>query len=269
MKNILFWVSAFLVFVFWPVSFVLANLSSGAPFLFALLVILTDWLLILRKYKYHFFLYLLLPLIHPGFLLIPVLALFVTVIPKKASLIAYLVLLIIVSMFSFKTFFAGSILAPDLLATDTLVKKISLIPSRNLARIFYNKTTVFQQKFRSNLFMSLDTNNYFFSRHPQEIGQNLNKFPYPAIIPFLIGLYFIFQNPNKKWIVSIFSIIIFSIAFLNDQDRFDLLLHLPISLLCFYGLRKLKDDYGSIFLIFTAVFIPISLVELFRLFIYR
>lgn len=258
--------------VFWPISFVMANADTWPIFVIAPVILIIDWVLYLKKFKYHYFLYLILPLIHPAYLVFPVIAILLNIKDvKKVSLTIYTVLFIFISFFSYKTFYAHSIFTPDPLAWDTLNKKISLIPNRNLARIYENKTTISQEKFKANTFLSLDLNNYFFSLHPREEGnnQNLNKYPYLAIIPFLLGLFFILENVHKKWLITVFTAAVLSLGFINNQDRYDLLIFLPVSLLCFYGLRKLANAFGIFFWIFSAAFIPITLIELTRIIVFK
>lgn len=272
MKKVSFWISTGLIFAFWPISFILANTQSWFVFAASASVLIIDWVLYLKKFEYHYFLYLILPIIHPTYLVFPLVA----VLPnlnhqKKVPLVIYAVILIAISLFSYKTFYAYSIFTPDPLAKDTLIKKISLIPSRNLARVFENKTTVSQEKFKANTFLFLDPNNYFFSLHPREIGdnQNLVKYPYLAIIPFLLGLYYILENIHKRWLITIFIAAIVSLGFINNPDRYDLLLYLPISMLCFYGLKKLTDVSNVWCWIFSIVFIPVSLIELVRIIVFK
>lgn len=268
MKNLIFWTSTILIFIFWPLSFVLSNQSNSFIFIIAALVLLVDWLLYLRKYQYHYYTYLVLPLIHPAYLFFPVIAiLFYWSDIKKMSLVIYAVILIFISLFSWKTFYAYSIFTPDPLAFDTLNKKISLIPSRNLARLYHNKTDIFQDKFKDNIFTSLDQNNYFFALHPREIfeNQNLQKFSFPAIIPFLMGLYFLVKSKDGTWIVSTLLAGIFSIALINNQDKFDLILYLPISLICLVGLRKIFTLHQAYYLLFFFIFLPLSVMELARI----
>lgn len=267
MKKLILIISSLLILIFWPISFISANSHSWVPFFLALVILVVDWLLWSKKFKYHYYLYLLLPLIHPVYLIFPLVIFFMNLQKiGRFSLIVYIVLLIILTTFSWKTFYAYSIFTPDPLAQDTLIKKISLIPNRHLARVFENKTTVYQDKFKSNIFTSLDLNNYFFSLHPREIGdnQNLTKYSYLTLIPFLIGLFFLYDSPNKKWIVVVFIATVITVAFINNQDRFDILLYLPVSLICLHGLRKLLDIQAVLFWIFTLVFISISFIELLR-----
>jgi len=273
MKKIIFWISVVLTSIFWPISFILANRHGWEPFVFAALVLVADWVLYLKKFKFHQFLYLILPIIHPVYLFFPLIA-FVFNFRSIHTLLAkvsYLVILLFVSALSLKIFYAYSIFTPDPLATDTIIKKISLIPNRNLARLYENKTTVFQEKFRSNAFESLDLNNYFFSFHPREIGgnQNLTKFSYLTLFPFLFGLFYVFKNSHRRWIFSIFISSAISLAFINNQDRFDFILYLPIMLLAYSGIKKLFSLNSSFYLFISAIFIPLSFVELIRLFVFK
>lgn len=185
------------------------------------------------------------------------------------SLVTYAVVLIFISLFSWKTFYAYSIFTPDPLAFDTLNKKISLIPNRNLARLYHNKTDIFQDKFKANVFTALDPNNYFFALHPREIfeNQNLQKLSFPAIIPFLVGLYFLVKSKDRRWIVTTLLAGIFSIALINNPDKFDLILYLPISLICLVGLRNIFTFRPIYYLLFSFIFLPLSVMELARIFL--
>ncbi|EKD53322.1 MAG: hypothetical protein ACD_61C00071G0010 [uncultured bacterium] len=272
MKTFLFWISAVLILAFWPLSFILSNSDSWVPFILAASLVLLDYFLFRTGNKLRYFIYLLLPLIHPAYLLIPFLIFLLNIKNfDKTGLFIFSFLLFLVSLFSWKTFYAYSIFTPDPLAKDTLIKKISLIPNRNLARIFENKTTVFQNKYKANLFVSLDPNNYFFALHPRESGdnQNLIKYSYLAIIPFLLGLFYLKDSRDKAWLVSVFLAMVLSISFINNQDRFDILLCVPVSIMSIFGLKKLKTLSAKYFLIFSVVFVLISFIELARIIIYR
>ena len=268
MKKIFLGISIALILAFWPMSFLLANKQSFIIYTLALAILLIGWILYLKKIKYYYFVYLVLPLIHPAYLVFPFVAIIFIVRNSKKSLLAiYSSILIFISIFSYKTFYAYSIFTPDPLAIDTISKKNSLIPNPLLGKLFENKTTVFQVKFKSNFFVSMDINNYFFSLHPQEMGnnQNLNKYPYLAIIPFLIGLFYIMDNRQKKWIISSFLTAAFSLAFINNQDKFDIILYLPITLICIFGLIKLSKISNKFYWLFTLVFISISTIEFVRI----
>lgn len=273
MKKLIFWTSTGLIFTFWPISFYLANTQTWQVFTVAAIVLIADWFLYLKEYQYHYFLYLILPLIHPVYLVFPIIFLFLNFknFSKPFTLVSYLLILIVISLFSYKTFYVYSIFTPDPLAKDTLIKKISLIPNRNLARIYENKSTVFLEKYKANIFIYLDPNNYFFSLHPREIGdnQNLNKYSFLTIIPFLIGLFFIVENIHKKWILNTTIATFLTISFINNPDRYDLIVFMPISLICFHGLRKLSRVSNIYFWLFSIAFIPISIIELIRVIVFK
>jgi|WetSurMetagenome_2_1015567.scaffolds.fasta_scaffold41667_2 hypothetical protein len=274
MKNILLWIITFLTITFWPLSLILANGQTWAVYLLASAVILVDWFLYLKKFPYHYFVYLVLPLIHPVFLIFPFAMLLFNFrdLKKPFFLASYGLILVVVSLLSYKTFYNYSIFTPDPLAWDTLNKKISFIPNSYMAKIFENRTTIAQNKFKSNFFLSLDLNNYFFSMHPREImgdNQNLNKFPYLAIIPFLLSLFFIPENKHKKWLLTTIFAAVITLGFINNPDKFDILIFVPFFLLCFYGLKKITTLPNLYFWLFSLLFIPTSIIELLRIIVYK
>jgi hypothetical protein len=267
MNKLLFGVSAFLIFVFWPISFYLANRQVWLVFAASTLVIVLNWVLYTQKVKYHYFIYLILPLLHPVFLFVPIISIIFHLkgISSK-TLAAYAGILMLLILLTFKSFYAYSIFTPDPLAKDTLIKKISLISARNLARVYENRFTIPLEKFKSNIFESLDINNYFFAYHPQELGssQNLIKFSYLTIMLFIFGIYYLNENIHKKWLLStIFSSIV-SLALINNQDRYESLLYVPVSLVCFYGLKKIVTSNNYLSKFFMVIYILISLTELIR-----
>lgn len=268
MKNPLLWLSAILIGIFWPVAIIGANPDGWLSYVLVLSVVTASWLLYKKGFRQHFFLFLLLPMIHPAYLFFPVFfILFYLKETPKILLLIFAIALIATVFFSWKTFYAYSIFTPDPLSFDTLNKKISLIPSRNLARLFHNKTDLYQDKFKANVFTSLDQNNYFFALHPREIfeNQNLNKFPYPALIPFLIGLFYLASYIHKKWIISVILAGILSIAMINNQDKFDIILYLPIFLICLLGLKKVFTLPQKSYFMFSSILIFLSFIELLRL----
>ncbi len=267
MNKLLFGVSAFLIFVFWPISFYLANRQVWLLFITSTLVIVLNWVLYTKKIQYHYFLYLILPLFHPVFLFVPVILIifYIKEVPIKA-LVAYAGILTLLFLFTFKSFYAYSIFTPDPLAKDTLIKKISLIPNRNLARVYENRFTVPLEKFKSNIFESLDLNNYFFAFHPQELGsgQNLIKFSYLTIMLFIFGIYYLNKNIHRKWLLSTILSSMLSLALINNQDKYESLLFVPVSLVCFYGLKRISTNNNYLSNIFMVIYILISLTELIR-----
>ncbi len=270
MKNNISWIVLILTLLFWPISFISNNQHTWLPFFVALFILGIDYLLFTKKNENRYFLYLLLPLVHPGYLIFPFVAIFLNFKKiKLVPLLLYIAMLIILAFKLWGPFYSSSIFIKDPLALDSLSKKITLIPSRNLARIFENKTTPYQEKYMANIFISLDLNNYFFALHPQEVGgnQNLNKYPFLAIIFFLVGLFSIPDEKSKTWLYSIFLSSVLSLAFLSNQDKLDLIMYLPISLLIYNGLNKIKKNSYSQYLLFLLVYIPFTLFDFIRLLI--
>jgi hypothetical protein len=198
MKNNIFWIVLILTLLFWPISFISNNQNTWLPFFIALFILGIDYLLFTKKYENRYFLYLLLPLVHPGYLIFPFIAILLNL--KKIKVVPLLLYIAMLTILAFKLwspFYSSSIFIKDPLALDTLSKKITLIPNRNLARIFENKTTHYQEKYMANIFISLDLNNYFFARHPQEVGgsQNLNI---SLFVNYYFTCRFIFNSRRKE-----------------------------------------------------------------------
>lgn len=271
MKKNLFWVSVIFVVIFWPLSFLISNKLAWYSYFLATSILILDYFLYSLNYQYHYFLYLVFPLIHPAYLLCPFFALPLIINTNKntqKNILIYGIILFCIAIFSWKPFLNSSIFIPDLLAKDTLIKNISLIPNRQFARIFENKASIPLKKLKTNIFESFDLNNHFFAFHPQELsmGQNLTKFSFLTIVPFLIGLFFVNEQKQKKWLLFVLFFTIISIGFINNQNKFDLLLFVPISIICIHGLKKIyssKNQYLA--WLFLIVYISGSVLEFLRL----
>lgn len=267
MKNLLYWIVILLTISIWPISFWLSNTRDGFLLLIPSTLIVLDLFFIINRFQYHYFIYLLLPLIHPAFLLFPLFYLLFNLQSySRFPQVVYLIIFLLISIINFRNFYAYSIFTPDPLASDTLIKKISLIPNRNLARVFENKTTIFQDKFKDNIFVSLDPNSYFFAYHPRELGngQNLFKFPFLSLIFFTIGLYSLSKFQYQKWLISIIISCVFSIALINNQDRFDIFLCVPVSIICLIGINKLFERPSKLSLLIALFFVSTSIFEVLR-----
>ncbi len=240
MKQLIYSLSATLVLVFWPLSLIISNQTDWTTFALPALVILFDYFLYQKGFKYS----------HLVLLLIPLAVLFS----------------------SPKAFYTYSVFTPDPLRFDTLIKKINLIPNRNLARVFENKTTVPVEKYLSNLFLELELNNYFFALHPREIigeNQGLQKFPFLALFPFLYGLFLLPKHKDSKWIITIFIISILAVSFINNPDKFDFVLYLPVSLICLLGIKAFINHSPKLSLLIFPPFLLISLFELARIIVFK
>lgn len=240
MKNILYLISAFLILIFWPLSIIISNTESWFIYVFPALVVFVDYLLFKKNVSFH-----------------------------------HLVLLVIpftILLTSPKAFYTYSIFTPDPLKFDTLIKKINLIPNRSLSRVFENKLTVPMEKFTGNSFVFFDLNNYFFSLHPRELvreNQNLQKYSFLTIIFFLYGLFLLPKNTNIWWILNIAAISIFCLSLINNPDKYDFVLYLPISLIALNGLKQFSNNYSKLSFLCLPCFILISSIELIRIVILR
>ncbi len=134
--------------------------------------------------------------------------------------------------------FTKTIFQQDYQAKQRILEKINLYPTIFLARVYQNKARIYLDKASNNLLALTDLNNYFFGFHPKQIigNQNLKKFPFVSIIFFLTGLYFFNRLKHKKLILQITIPSLIYLTLLENFDRIDILLWLPISLVILGGL---------------------------------
>ena len=159
--------------------------------------------------------------------------------------------------FQFNTL-TKTVFVNDYQAEQRILDKINLYPTVFFARVYQNKGRIYLDKITDNFFALADPSNYFFGFHPREIigNQNLKKFPLVSIIFFLTGLYYFKSLKHKKFILIYSSISLFYLSILENFDRGDFLLWLPITLIILHGLNinyknKYWDYIALIFWIFT------------------
>lgn len=147
----------------------------------------------------------------------------------------------------------------DYQAEQRILEKINLYPTVFFARVYQNKARIYLDKASNNFLALTDLNNYFFGFHPRQIigNQNLKKFPFVSIIFFLAGLYFFNRLKYKKLILQITIPSLIYLMLLDNFDRIDVLLWLPISLVILGGLdivslSKYWKYTASAFWIFTV-----------------
>lgn len=243
MKNILFWflftISAFC----WPYQFFVKNPHQWYQFAAVSLLVFASFVLYQKKSRLYQFTYLAFPLINLEYIFIPALAIPLIVLKSLNKIFAglYLAALILIASIGVAKGVPATVFSHSPLEVDHLIKRVSLVPDRQIGRIFFNKLTLVSEKYKSNLFSLLDQNNYFFEFHPREIpeNQNLAKFPPLALLIFLYSLIYLYECVYFYWFVESFTIYIFSLAFLSNFDKFDVVLWLPISLVLYLGLKKI------------------------------
>jgi len=120
-------------------------------------------------------------------------------------------------------------------------KKLALDTSQ-LKRFYYNKMTIYKDRYLKNFLVLMDLNNYFFAMHPREDVTGVDyrfKYPFWTII-FLISTIGVTVK-NKKyikiWLIILVEILILS--FFKKVDGLDFILFIPISWLLILGVINL------------------------------
>ena len=262
-----------LIFLFWPISLVRQNsFNSLTPILLCLLIFTISYVLRQSKDRYHYFLYLVLPIINVNLLLFPLFyGLFNVRYLKKDCLgQIYLILSIVLLFALFTKFLDKSIFAYGELDIYNLNLKRGLLGYGILARSLYNKAWLFLNKILSNFFSLTDINNYFFAFHPREsvlTNQNLVKYSFSTLPYFVVGMFNIRKFKMSSWYITCLISLIFSLSFLKNFDINDFVPWLFLSLICVNGYKiTVKKPNCLTYLLFFA-FLSLSFWQLLRLFV--
>lgn len=178
----------------------------------------------------------------------------------------FVVPLLLVFFIQLKSLSGNTIFTYDPLSYDTQVKKMSQIPNRLLGRLVQNKYLLYLDKFSGNFFFNLDLNNYFFALHPRETGnnQNLNKFPFFALILFLFGLVKCFSTSRKKYLLFFLGLIVY-LSFWANQDKADFILWPLILMFLFEGDTFLENKFPRLsppFYLFGTLFAALDFIRI-------
>ncbi len=117
-------------------------------------------------------------------------------------------------------------------------KKLSLDTS-GLKRFYYNKTTIYKERYLKNFLVLIDLNNYFFEMHPREDVAGVDyrfKYPFWTIILLIPAIKTTINNKKKYlkiWLIFLFEILVLS--FFKKVDGWDFILFIPISCLLILG----------------------------------
>ncbi len=265
-----------LILVIFPISLFFTNtFGNFTHYIIPAILVVISYLLFTRSYKYYFIPIFIIPFIEPKFVLLPLILSLLNLNKKNLMPIILSTALLIIF---FKPFFGQTVLVRNRDAEQKIIQKSNLYNSVILARIFQNKPRYYIDGFTSNLSENLDLNNYFFGFAPRQIrvdDQNLINFPFLSLPFFIIGLYYLNKNKNKKFILAISIAILISLSILTNYDRNDFISWVPMSLIIIYGLNifeeKIKTSKNK-YLIFTsfswqALLIVFSSIEILRLFI--
>lgn len=268
------------ILIFWPVSLIIHNQNSE------LITFLTPAILLALTYNYYskncwYYVLplLLIPAIAPKLTLFPVLFLlfdyFVNYHPEFSSgskkkilkgvqndniRVVFVIISIVLIAINWPQFKGQTVFTSDYEAQQLVIRNQQLYPTPLTARIFHNKFRIVGDKVVSNFFELTDPNNYFFGFAPRQVigNQNLQKFPFLTIVPFLWGLYYISQSKDKRFIILATTASLINLSLLTLYDKNDFVLYVPFVLIMINGLQainsyRFKNVFYVIFLCFSVI----------------
>ncbi len=158
-----------------------------------------------------------------------------------------------------------TIFVQDYQAEQKILRDTKLYKTPFMARLFHNKVRIPLDKFNNNLFALIDPNNYFFGFAPRQIAENQNliKFPFAALPFVLLGIWKLGSYKHKKLVILSFSFGVLALSLLENFDKYDLILWLPISLVFIHGVNSAQSKPKS--KIFYLFFIILASIELIRI----
>ncbi len=124
--------------------------------------------------------------------------------------------------------------------SQAFVEKLSLTTSP-VKRAYYNKATLYLNRYFANLVNLLDSNNYFFNSHPRgDVSYFVyrQKFPYLYIFPLILGL-FTYIDSKKNKLLFIAAFYLFLLSFFENTDFLDFGLFFLINYFIYLGLKRL------------------------------
>jgi hypothetical protein len=258
----------------WPLNIYLANIQPDFVTYLIPVVLLTISFFLYKKYPGYY----LIPIVFIGLFekkLLPLPIIFclfelLNKFNKKTLTLAAISLLLL--LFNIPAYRGQTVFNKDYEAEQLILRNIHLYPNPLIARIFQNKPRIYINKVTDNFFALTDPNNYFFGFHPRPItvtNQNLFKYPFLAIIFFLYGIFYISECKNKKFIIFAFLSSLISLMVLQNFDRNDFILWLPISLVIVHGIGKLSLKNRKVFITISVLLILFALPEFLRSFIQK
>lgn len=157
-----------------------------------------------------------------------------------------------------------TIFIEDYQAEQKNIRDKKLYQSPSVGKLFHNRARVVVDKFNNNLFALIDPNNYFFGFAPRQIreNQNLIKFPFAALPFVFYGIWRLGSYKHKKLVVLWFFSSVLVLSLLENFDKYDLILWLPISLVFIHGVEKFKHKHKN--LVYLA-FIILASTEIIRI----
>lgn len=139
-------------------------------------------------------------------------------------------------------------------------------PSRYLRFGYWleeRKESIIFSKVATNFFENMDPNLYFFANSPrQRVGiREFEKFPYVLLPFFLLGVFGLISNKNKKfWLIS-FLIPLTVLSIIGNKNSLGPFSFFPFFAVSIYeGLKKLQTKHLKIFII-VLVLVMVQIIS--------
>lgn len=259
-----------IVLLFWPTGIILKN-TYPEKFLYLIpaFLIAISFIVYSQKRSTYAIPIVLMPLIAPKFALFSLVFCISNYILQKNNLNRVLILMSILTfIYVWKPYYGQTIFVKDYESQQTVIRNTQLYDNILIARIFHNKARIIIDKYSDRFFQIIDINNYFFGFHPRQDSlnnQNITKYPYPALFFLGVGIYTVGSIKQKKHILLASLSLLFTLPFLTNYDRHDIVLWVPLTLIIVHGINRIEiSKYGQLII---ALSIIISLTELFHIFI--
>jgi len=258
----------------WPLNLYLANTQPDFVTYLIPAVLVTISFFLYKKYPNYY----LIPIIFIGLFekkLLPlsiIFCLFELLNKFNKKTLVLVIISFLIFLLNIPAYRGQTIFNKDYEAEQLILRNIHLYPNAILARIFQNKLRIYINKAADNFFALTDPNNYFFGFHPRPISinnQNLFKYPFLAIVFFLYGIFYIGECKDKKFIIFAFLSSLVSLIILQNFDRNDFILWLPVSLVIVHGIKKLSLKNQKIFTTISVLLILFALPEFLRSFVQK
>ncbi len=270
------YLAVFFILIFWPLGLIIHNQNAD------LFSFVAPTILLAIAYKYYrdrcwYYIptLVLIGLLSSKMLLFPLLFLFFEFLINKPidktfrnKLTVALLVSVIILTLNFQEFRGQTVFTSDYEAQQLVIRNQQLYPTPFTARVFHNKFRIVGDKIINNFFELTDPNNYFFGFAPRQVigNQNLQKFPFLAILPFVYGLYHLSTMKEKKFILVSLIAALLNLSILTVFDKNDFILYLPFTLLTLNGLFYLSKNFRYSRL-FSLVFVIFSCIEFVRIFL--
>jgi len=148
----------------------------------------------------------------------------------------------------------------------SLLQKLGLDATR-IKQIFYNnKTTILSERYINNILIMMNLNYYFSGNHPQvdfTDVDNRMKFPYPAVIGFLAGVYISVKKKIHLKVWAGWGAAVLIISLFKKMDGWNAAIYPIIGIITVDGLKEIsKYKFGWVLILLITT---VGLTEIARL----